>query len=188
LQKSHSSLDVGTRIFETIERLRSSNANFQEAYETYVSQYGKEKLRLSKPLNLAGTVNPVALVVGRNCIIFYNDESRTLKGSRGSVQLVEGDVCIIGRREPQDSTLTAWKSDVLQTELEEYNPRVGTIPSRVHCALAFLGESEMVFSDLGSSSGTVVIADRPRSVPVVRVYDPGSETSPAIRFERVFTS
>jgi hypothetical protein len=180
-------LDVRTRIFETIEHLHSTNTDFQEAYDTYVSQYGREKIRVSEPMNLTGTVSPVALVVGRNCVVFYNDDSRTLRGSRASVQLKDGDVCIVGRREPQDSALIAWKSGEVEVELEEYNPRVGTIPSRIHCALSF-EMGEITFCDLGSSSGSIIIAERPRSIPVVKVYDPGTLASPAIKFERVFTS
>ncbi len=188
MQRIYSSLDVREKIFKTIDNLRASNADFAEAYDTYVSQYGKEKLVFGAPLNLADTVDPVALVAGRNCIVLYLDSSKTIKGSLGSLKLREGEACIIGRKEPQDSILMGWSSSGEQVGLEEYNSRVGTIPSRVHCALTFLAEGQVIFSDLGSSSGSVVLGDRPRSGQFVRVYDPGRENAPAIKFEREFTS
>lgn len=188
MQRTSSSLDVKGKIFQTIDRLRASNQDFDHAFETYVQQYGRDKVAFGRPVNLGGTVDPAAIVVGRNCIVHYLDSSKTVRGSIGSLKLNLGDVCVIGRKEPQDALLMAWNSNGEEVGLEEYNSMASIIPSRVHCAIAYLEEGQVLFSDIGSSSGTTVVGDRSRGGAFVMVYDPGMTSSPAIKFERVFTS
>lgn len=188
MQRTYSSSDVKVKIFQTLGDLVTSNKDFEEAYTTYLQQYGNDKIGFSDPLNLAGTVDPVHLIIGRNCDALYLDSSKTVRGSRGALELKVGDVCIIGRREPQDSVLVVWNSRGDEVELEEYNSRASIIPSRIHCSITYLTEEEMLFSDLGSSSGTTVIGDRSRGGPFVKIYDPGTGISPAIKFERISTS
>ena len=188
MQTASSSLDVKGKIFQTIDGLKASNADFEHAFETYVQQYGKDKVGFGKPVNLAGTVDPVAIVVGRNCIAHYLDSTKTVRGSKGSLNLNLGDVCIIGRKEPQDGALMAWKANGDEVKLEEYNSNASIIPSRIHCAVAYVEEGQVLFADLGSSSGTTVVGDRLRNGAFVTVYDPGMTSSPAVKFERVFTS
>lgn len=188
MQRTSSSFDIKEKIFQTIDSLRASNQDFDHAFETYVQQYGKDKIAFGRPVNLAGTVDPAALVVGRNCLVHYLDSTKTLKGSIGSLKLSLGDVCVIGRKEPQDALLTAWNSDGKEVGLEEYNSMASIIPSRIHAAIAYLEEGQVLMSDLGSSSGTTVVGDRARGGAFVMVYDPGMTSSPAVKFERVFTS
>ena len=50
-------------VLSQIEKIYAVNSDFQEAYETYVAQYVKEKIATSEPLNLADTVDPVTLIL-----------------------------------------------------------------------------------------------------------------------------
>ena len=186
MQTSHVS-GVRETVLAGIDRLRGNNPDLQEAYETYVAQYGKEKLTVTEPLNLADTIDPASLILGRNCEISYYDNSKTLKGSLGSVNLQSGEIYVIGRRQPQDSKLVVWgpKGGI---ELETYTARVGTILSRLHAAIAFLGEKEVLFTDLGSSAGSVIVGDSVKKGAFVRVYDPGTDKLPLIKFERIQTA
>ncbi len=169
------------------EKIRAANPDLQEAYETYVAQYGKDKIAVSDPFNLADIIDPAVLVLGRNCTIFYGDYSKSLKGRLGSVNLKLGEVYIIGRRQPQDSKLVVWSSQGA-VELETYNARVGTILSRIHAAIAFPSEKEVLFTDLGSSAGSIIVGESIKMGGFVRVYDPSADKSPSIKFERISTT
>lgn len=182
-----SSTSMRDVILAQIEKIYAANSDFQEAYETYVAQYGKEKISPSEPLNLADTVDPATLILGRNCAIFYNDYSKSLKGSLGSLELKPGEVYIIGRREPQDSKLVVWSAQG-GLELETYTGRVGIIVSRLHAAIAYMNEKQVLFMDLGSSAGSVVAGDSVAKGAFVKVYDPGTERTPMIKLEKIFTT
>jgi len=175
------------KILNAINSLKSYNSDFESAYDSYVQEYGTDKISFNETLNIANTIDPVSLILGRNCVLSYFDSSKSLRGSLGSLELRQGDVCIIGRRNPQDSSLVGWTTSGTQVDLQEYNPRASTIPSRVHAALVYEGEHELLFSDLNSSSGTVVVGESSLSGPFVRVYDPGSASRPTIKFDRVIT-
>jgi FHA domain len=180
-----------TRVKEMVlsgcEKVRAANSDLQEAYETYVAQYGKDKIVVSDPFNLAEIIDPAVLILGRNCTIFYGDYSKSLKGRLGSVNLKLGEVYIIGRRQPQDSKLVVWSSQGA-VELETYNSRVGTILSRIHAAIVFPSEKEVLFTDLGSSAGSVIAGESIKTGGFVRIYDPSPNKSPSIKFERISTS
>jgi hypothetical protein len=175
-------------LMRTIDRLRSSNASFDHAYETYIQQYGKDIIAVSEPINLADTIEPVILVFGRNTAIRYSDSKRSIHGSLGSLSLKQGSEYIIGRRQPQDSRLVTWSAEGDEVELEGYNAEAGIIPSRVHAALVFQDDRHVFFADLCSSSGTVIIGESKHYGAFVRIYDPGSPEYPRVKFERVFTS
>lgn len=175
------------RITEALDAIRARNAIFESAYESYVQEYGLSKISFNEAINIADTIDPVSLILGRNCVLSYLDSTKSLKGNLGSLELKWGDVCIIGRRNPQDSSLVGWTTTGAQMDLQEYNPRASTIPSRVHAAIIMEGEHRVLFSDLNSSSGTVVVGELAPSGPFVRVYDPGSPSRPTIRFERIMT-
>jgi hypothetical protein len=175
-------------VIEKIDEIADSNQDFKEAYETYVQQYGQGKVRFSEPTDLEGSIDPVAVVLGRNCIVTYNDSLKELRGSVGLAHLEPGELYIIGRREPQDSKLVAWnvKGGV---ELQEYNSRVDTIPSRVHGFIANLENGSTVYGDLGSSAGTELVGQSPLfGGAFVRIYDPGVQKANSIRLQRIFTS
>lgn len=126
---------------EKIEAIAESNQDFKEARETYVQQYGMNKIRYSEPTNLEGSIAPVAVVSGRNCIVTHSDSSRVLKGSLGSISILPDELYVIGRREPQDSKLVAWNTGG-GVELQEYNSLADTIPFRVHGIIANLERGE----------------------------------------------
>lgn len=184
-----SSTSVGLRelVLSQMEKIYAVNSDFQEAYETYVAQYGKEKIAPSAPMNLAETVDPATLILGRNCTIFYNDYSKSLKGTLGTLDLKMGEVYVIGRREPQDSKLVVWSSRG-GFELETYTARVGIIVSRLHAAIAYLNEKQVMFMDLGSSAGSIIAGDSVTKGAFVKAYDPGTEKTPMIKFEKNFTT
>lgn len=180
-------LRVKDMVLEGLDKARAANSDLDDAYETYVAQYGNDKISVSEPLNLADSIDPAILVLGRNCTIFYYDYSKTLKGRLGSLNLKMGEVYIVGRRQPQDSKLVIWSSSGT-VELETYNARVGTILSRIHAAIAFPSEKEVLFTDLGSSAGSVIVGDSVKRGSFVRIYDPSPEKSPSIKFERISTT
>lgn len=172
-----------------IEKLASSNPEFQEALETYVGQYGRDKIKVSAPTRLDGSIDPVAIILGRNCIVTYRDSARKLSGTLGAIELTPGEVYIIGRREPQDSKLIAWSFRMGGVELQEYNSLVDTIPSRVHGVVANFGNEGIIYSDIGSSAGTVLVGESLKlGGPFVRIYDPGLKSANSIKLQRIVTS
>ncbi len=181
--------DIMEKIDETIQELCTSNPNFEHAYDTYTKQYGAEIVVANDPVKLSGTIDPALLIFGRNCAVYYYDSRKELRGSDQGIELVDGTVCIVGRRQPQDSKLVAWVGGRnLEVELGEYNPQVGIIPSRVHGAIVVTNDGDVNYTDLCSSSGTIVVGDLVKGGPFVRIYDPGTPNMQAVRFERVSMS
>ena len=173
-------------VFDEIERVKETNVDFQEAYDTYIQQDGKSKIILSEPVNLSNSIDPVVIVIGRNCVVTYNDSQKLLRGNHGSLVLRPNEINVVGRRQPQDSKLVAWNSQGA-TELEEYNSNVDTIPSRVHGIIATFDEGQTMFADLGSSAGSIVAGYSPElGGGFVKVYDSGSKEFPSINLERKF--
>jgi hypothetical protein len=186
LQTTSISKSMDALVFDEIERVKDANADFQEAYYTYVQQYGKSKIVLSDPINLSNSIDPVVLVIGRNCVVGYNDSQKILQGNQGRMKLQPNVINIIGRRQPQDSKLVVWNSSGA-TELEDYNSRADTIPSRVHGIIANFDDGKTLFADLGSSAGSILAGQSPDlGGAFVRIYDPGTKEFPAINFERKF--
>jgi hypothetical protein len=181
--------ELRERVIRTIEALKESSTSFDIAHETYTQQYGKDSIVVNRPTNIGETIDPVALVLGRNCVIYFHDSKKVLSGSLGSLELKAGVAYIIGRREPQDSRLVVWSPiGGTETDLSEYNSGASTIPSRIHGAIMVVNEAETYFSDLGSSAGTVIVGESRKEGAFVKIYDPGSTKSPTIKFERVSTS
>jgi len=175
-------------IFREIDRIRQMNPDFQEAYDTYLQQYGHTKISLSEPVDLTNSIDPAVLILGRNCVITFIDSTKHLKGSQGALSFQPNEIYVVGRREPQDSKLVVWSSRG-GIELEEYNSRVDTIPSRVHGVFANLADGKTLYADLGSSAGSIIAGQSPGlGGAFVRIYDPGSKDSPTIRTNRIFTS
>jgi len=181
--------ELRERVQRSVEALRETNKNFESAYESYILQYGNDVISVNEPTDLAGTVDPIAIVLGRNCVVYYHDTRKMLTGSLGNLQLIPGIAYIIGRREPQDSKVVIWNpAEESETELEEYNPSASRIPSRVHGAIIVSNETRVNFTDLSSSAGTIIVGDSKKDGPFVRIYDPGSPKFPTIKVDRVNTS
>lgn len=173
-------------IANAITSLRANYSEFEFAYETYVQEYGADKLNLnSESTDLNGSVDSVAIILGRNCTVFYSDSTKTLRGSLGTIAFKPGSTYIIGRRQPQDQKLVCWGPDG-SVDLEDYNSRTSIIPSRVHGAFVYTSQG-VCFVDLGSSSGTVLVGESSSLGPFVKAYDPGS-LRPSINFNRTSTT
>ncbi|MHB8566232.1 MAG: hypothetical protein ACYC7D_03545 [Nitrososphaerales archaeon] len=187
MQRAVNPLDQKEEIRKAISVIRAKSADFDFACETYTQQYGQEKISLdSEATSLSDTVDPLSIILGRNCVISYSDSKMTLKGNLGSIQLKPGACYIVGRRQPQDQKLVCWGPGST-TELEEYNSRVSIIPSRVHGAFICSENDTVDYLDLGSSSGTILVGESLASGPFVKVYDPGA-MRPSIRFDRITTA
>ena len=70
MQLSVAPTKVKEMVLSGFEKIRAANSDLQEAYETYVAQYGKDKITVSDPFNLAEIIDPAVLILGRNCTIF----------------------------------------------------------------------------------------------------------------------
>lgn len=178
---------IEERLTRLIDSLCSSSLTFEHAYDTYTQQYGRQVVTVNDPINLANTIQPVILVLGRNTPIQYSDPRKTIFGSLGSLELKPGSTYIIGRREPQDSRLVVWDPVGKESDLETYNPEAGVIPSRIHAAIVFQEENNVLFSDLGSSSGSVIVGEVGHRGAFVCVYDPGSVEFPRTKFDWIST-
>lgn len=183
--RSLKSPDLTKIIENAIEVARSQYPDFENAYETYTQEYGRGIISVNEPTMLNGATDPVILIIGRNFALRYNDSKRELCGSEGRTTIEPGTTCIIGRRQPQDSKVIAWGGK--EVELGDYNSSSGTIPSRVHGAIVAL-EDGVYYSDLCSSSGTIVVGDLQGKGQFVRVYDPGTQELPLVKVERINTS
>ena len=173
-------------VVSAITSFRAKYSEFEFAYETYVQEYGADKLNLNlESTDLNGSVDSIAIILGRNCTVFYSDSNKTLRGSLGAINFKPGNTYIIGRRQPQDQKLVCW-GPAGSVDLEDYNSRASIIPSRVHGAFVYTNQG-VCYVDLGSSSGTVLVGDSATLGPFVKVYDPGS-TGQSIRIDRVSTS
>ncbi len=181
------SRDLNSLLWDQLEKIAESNSDFREAYDTYIQQYGHDKIRVSEPTELRSFVDPIVLIIGRNCMLAYDDSIKKLKGALGSVMASPGEMYVIGRREPQDSKLVAWHPSGT-VELQEYSSQVDTIPSRVHGLFATLEEGRTIYADLGSSAGTILVGQSKKLGEVIRIYDPGAEGSGSIKIERIYTA
>jgi hypothetical protein len=180
---------LSQRIAVAIESLRAGNSNFEHAHETYVQQYGRDVIAANEPLNFEGTIDPVVLILGQTSFVQFRDSTKELRGPVGSIRIEPASAYIIGRRQPQDSKLVIWNSkDGSESELEEYNARSSIIPSRIHGAFVSASDGNVVYTDLCSSSGTVIFGELKSGGPFVRIYDPGSEDFPRIKVTRINTA
>jgi hypothetical protein len=151
------------------DRMRKKYASFDHAFSSYVGQYGDNAIKVHEPFKISDTIDPVVVILGRTTPLFYRDSKRLLTGSLGSVNVENGNVYILGRREPPDSKLIVWSHDA-EHEVEEYDSRVRILPSRIHAAV-FGGENgEVLFADLGSSSGSILAGESQKPEPFITLY------------------
>ncbi len=68
-----------------------------------------------------------------------------------------------------DSKLVIW-SRRGEIELEHYDSRVRTVPSRIHAALLWSEDGDVLFDDLGSSSGSVLVGETKIPEPFITLY------------------
>lgn len=162
-----------------IVEFRKQHPSFDEAFSTYTAQYGEPSVKVNEPFKISETIDPVIIILGRTTPLFYHGTKRTLTGNLGTAAIERRRVYILGRREPPDSKLIVW-SPTEETEIEHYDSRVRIIPSRIHAAIFGLESGEVLFADLGSSSGSILAGESSKPEPFITVY-----SAPSVGIHRV---
>ncbi len=160
--------DFQARLMACINTVRKRYLSFDESFISYTAQYGEPSVRVYEPFRISGTIDPVTIILGHTTPVFYRDSKRTLGGTLGSVALQADEIYILGRRRSSDSKLVVWSLNE-ETEIENYNSTVRIIPSRIHAAI-FASKNDVVFADLGSSSGSVLVGESSKLEPFISVY------------------
>lgn len=158
-----------SNLVNVVKDFRGKYESFDEAFGTYTAQYGDDSITVYEPFRISGTIDPVCMILGRNTVLFYRESRRRLVGSLGSAPIVSGNVYVLGRREPADSKLLVW-SPAEEVEIEQYDSRVRIIPSRIHAAVFALEGGEVLFADLGSSSGSILAGETAKPEPFIILY------------------
>ena len=156
-------------LVHSINLLRKKYPAFEEAYASYTGQYGEDSVRVHEPFKISETIDPVSIVLGRTTPLFYRDSRRTLAGSLSSVEIKSGALYILGRREPLDSKLLVWSKEA-ETEVEHFDSRVRIVPSRLHAAILGAENGDVLFDDLGSSSGSILAGETKKPEPFITLY------------------
>lgn len=164
-----------TKLAACVGAFRRKYTSFDDAFSSYTAQYGDDSVRVYEPFKMSGTIDPVTIILGRTTPLLYRDSKRVLAGTLGSVTLMPGEIYILGRRRSPDSKLIVWSSSE-ELEIEHYNSRVRIIPSRIHASI-FSVRDDVLFADLGSSSGSVLVGESSKE-PFVVQY---STTSAGVR-------
>ncbi len=167
------------RLDNSLPLFRKKHPAFEEAYSSYAAQYGANSIRAHEPFKISATIDPVIIVLGRTTPLFYSDSRRLLSGTLASVELKKGALYILGRREPVDSKLIVWSMES-ESELERFDSRVRIVPSRVHAAILGEENGDVLFDDLGSSSGTIIAGETSKPDPFITLY-----AAPRVEIHRV---
>lgn len=164
-----------------LEEFRKKYPSFDEAFSSYTAQYGEGAVKVYDPFKISDTIDPVVIILGRTTPLFYKDSRRLLSGTQNSISIENGNVYVMGRRNPSDSKLVVWcpKEEI---ELEQYDSRVRIIPSRIHAAIFGLNDGSVLFADLGSSSGSILAGETSKPEPFITLY-----ASPRVGIHRVAT-
>jgi len=167
------------KLTDSINLLREKYPAFEEAHSSYVAQYGEQSVTAHEPFKISETIDPVIILLGRTVPLFYRDSRRTLIGSLSSVEIEKGFIYILGRREPLDSKLIVWSSKG-ESEVERFDSRVRIVPSRIHAAILGAEGGEVLFDDLGSSSGSILAGETRKPDPFITLY-----STPRVGIHRV---
>lgn len=159
-----------TKLAESIGNLRRKYPSFDHAVSSYTGQYGESSVKVYETFKISDTIDPVIIIVGRTTPLFYRHSKRELNGGLDSVIVDSGNVYVLGRREPPDSKLVVW-SVKGEVEIEKYDSRVTIIPSRIHAAIFGL-EDDVLFADLGSTSGSILAGETSKPEPFITLYGP----------------
>jgi len=160
---------IQSKLSTAISEFRKTYDSFDDAYRSYTDQYGDHAVKTYPPYKISGTIDPVIIILGRTTPLFYRDSRKVISGSIGSLTIERGNVYILGRREPPDSKLVGWSFSG-ETELEQYDSRVRVIPSRIHAGLISNDDNETYFSDLGSTSGSILAGESSKPEPFITLY------------------
>jgi hypothetical protein len=168
-----------SKLATATDAFRRKYQAFDESYSTYMAQYGEGAVRVYEPFTISDTIEPVIIILGRTTPLTYKDSRRLLVGSLNSIAIEKGEVYVMGRREPPDSKVILWSSKQ-EIELQQYDSRIRIIPSRVHAAIFGLEDGRVLFSDLGSSSGSILAGETSKPEPFIALY-----ASPRVVVHRV---
>ena len=157
------------KLVESVSLFRRKYSTFEEAYSSYIDQYGDDSVGVHEPFKISETIDPVIIVLGRTTPLFYRDSRRTLIGSLASVEIERGVVYILGRREPLDSKLVIWSRNG-ESEVERFDSRVRIVPSRIHAVILGAENGDVLFDDLGSSSGSILAGETKKPEPFITLY------------------
>ena len=157
------------KLTDSIDLFRKKYSSFEEAYSSYTAQYGEDSVRAHEPFKISDTIDPVIIVLGRTTPLFYIASRRTLSGSLSSIEIQTGALYILGRREPQDSKLVVW-SEEAESEVEHFDSRLRIVPSRIHAAILGHESGDVLFDDLGSSSGSILAGETKKPEPFITLY------------------
>ena len=152
-----------------ISAFRKTYASFEDAFSTYTAQYGENSVKVYDPFKISETIDPVTVILGWTTPLFYRDSKRTLTGTSSSVTIKPGQTYILGRRESIDSKVVLW-SPYDEIEIEHYSDRARIFPSRIHASIFALDSGEVLFADLGSTSGSVLTGESLKQEPFIVVY------------------
>jgi hypothetical protein len=166
-------VNLQARLLAGIREFRSKYASFDEAFRSYTGQYGENAVKVHEPVKISETIDPVIIVLGRTTPLFYRNSKRTLSGTLSSLTVERGQLHILGRHEPADSKLVVW-SNAGEFEIEQYDSRVRIIPSRIHAAIFGSDDGEVLFTDLGSSSGSILAGETAKPEPFIVLYSTAS--------------
>jgi hypothetical protein len=158
---------------DAVNELRKKHVSFEEAYASYTGQYGESSVIVHEPVRISDTIDPVIIVLGRTTSLLYRDSRRALTGSLGSVEIENGSVYILGRRASLDSKLIVWSRSA-ENEIEQYDSRVRIVPSRIHAAIFAMEDGDVLFTDLGSGSGSILAGETSKPEPFITLYAPPS--------------
>jgi len=156
------------KLNDSVTLFRKKYPAFEEAYSSYTAQYGENSVRVHEPFRISDTIDPVIIVLGRTTPLFYADSRRTLSGSLSSIEIQKGLLYILGRKEPLDSKLILWSREA-EVEVERFDSRVRVVPSRIHAAI-LASDGDVLFDDLGSSSGSILAGETKKPEPFITLY------------------
>jgi hypothetical protein len=154
---------------EAIPTFRRTYESFEDAYASYTAQYGESAINVHDATQISNTIDPVIVILGRNTPLLYRDSDQTIEGSLSRAHLEPSRLYILGRREPLDSKLMIWGPN-WEREITQYDSRVHIVPSRIHAAIWFRDLGVVHFTDLGSSSGSIVAGETKHPEPFIVAY------------------
>jgi hypothetical protein len=68
-----------------------------------------------------------------------------------------------------DAKLVVWSSKS-ENEIEQFDSRVRIVPSRIHAAFFASEDGEVLFDDVGSSSGSILAGETTKPEPFITLY------------------
>jgi pSer/pThr/pTyr-binding forkhead associated (FHA) protein len=158
-----------SRLEKVTENFRNTHPSFDDAYTSYTIEYGENSIKVHEPFKISQTIDPVTIILGRNTPLTYRDSKHMLTGGMNSISIEPNETYILGRRTETESMFLLVWSGKAETEITQYDSHVRTIPSRIHAAI-FTDRNDVFYTDLGSSSGSILAGETTKPEPFVALY------------------